>query len=86
MASKIKFWELNYHEIAHALKNIDPVHKVEILEDIMIAEANVFICKFKGKRVNIYFDLAYGAEIKEIDKIEKEDLKRIEELILSEVV
>ncbi|WP_436488749.1 hypothetical protein [Chitinophaga sp. ARDCPP14] len=82
MAMKIKLWELSYHEVVQALKHIDPVHEVEIVEEVMITEANVLLCKFKGKRFNIYFDIDYGAEIKAVDKIEQEELKMMEELII----
>ena len=84
-AMKKNFWELSYQDLAFALKNIAEINGVEILEDAMLSEANVFLCKFRGKRFNIYFDLDYGAEIKPVDKITQEDLKRIEELILTEV-
>lgn len=83
MVMNVKFWELSYHEMVHALKNIDPLQEIGIVEDILIAEANVFLCKFRDKRFNLYFDLDYGAEIIAVDKIEKEDLKKIEELIFA---
>ncbi|WP_230041122.1 hypothetical protein [Chryseobacterium sp. Bi04] len=52
---------------------------------MIVAEANVLLCKFRDKRFNIYFDLEYEAELKAVDKIEQEELKHIEELILAEV-
>lgn len=79
---KNNFWKSGYHEIIYALKNLP---EIEILEEVMVAEANVLLCKFRDKRFNIYFDLEYGAELKAVDKIEQEELKHIEELILAEV-
>lgn len=68
------FWKLDYAEAACVLKNL---HEVEILEEVMIVEVNVFLCKFREKRFNIYYDLALGVKIKSVDKIKQEDLKRI---------
>lgn len=78
---KDEFKRLSYHELKHALKKASSVYKIEILEEVIIPEANVFLCRYNDKRFNVYFDLAYGPEIKAIDRINKDELIRIETLI-----
>ena len=78
---KVEFQKLSYHELKHALKKVASMRKIEILEEVMIPEANVFLCRRNGKKFNVYFDLAYGPEIKAIDRIDKDELMKIETLI-----
>lgn len=77
--------ELSYREVANALRKINPVYEIEILEEVMVAEANVFLCRYKDKRFNVYFDIVYGPEIKAVSSIRVEELKMIEELMVAEV-
>jgi len=81
----VEFWKLSYPEIASILRKIDPVLEIEMLEEVVIAEANVFLCKYKSKRFNIYFDLDYGPGLKAVDKMDEEVLKMIEKLIAAEI-
>lgn len=78
---KVEFQKLSYQGLKHALKEVASVYKIEILEEVMIPEANVFLCRQNGKRFNVYFDLAYGPEIKAVDSIDKDELLAIETLI-----
>jgi len=78
---KIEFRSLNFHELKHALKEVSSVHEIEILEEVIIPEANIFLCRRNGKRFNVYFDLVYGPEIKAVDTINKAELITIETLI-----
>jgi hypothetical protein len=78
---KVEFRSLSYDELKHALKEASSVHKIEILEEVIIPEANVFLCRHNGKRFNVYFDLVYGSEIKAVDRIDKDELITIETLI-----
>lgn len=75
---KVEFRNLSYHELKHALKEVSSVNKIEILEEVIIPEANIFLCRHNGKRFNVYFDLVYGPEIKAVDKIDKDELITIE--------
>jgi len=78
---KVEFQKLSYHQLKHALKEVASVYKIEILEEVMIPEANVFLCRHNGERFNVYFDLAYGPEIRAVDPIDKDELMAIEILI-----
>jgi hypothetical protein len=79
---KVEFQKLSYHELKHGLKEVASVYKIEVLEEVVIPEANVFLCRHNGKRFNVYFDLAYGTQIKAVDRIDKDELMKIETLIL----
>ncbi|MNR50213.1 hypothetical protein D3C85_1697000 [compost metagenome] len=78
---KVEFQKLSYQELKQALKELASVYKIEILEELMIAEANVFLCRYNGKRFNVYFDLAYGPEIKAVEGVAKDELMQIETMI-----
>ncbi|SHF85689.1 hypothetical protein [Pedobacter caeni] len=78
---KVEFQKLSYQVLKHALKEAASIGKIEILEEVMIPEANVFLCRNNGKRFNVYFDLAYGPEIKAVDPIDKDGLMEMETLI-----
>ncbi|MFA4867842.1 MAG: hypothetical protein WC623_06585 [Pedobacter sp.] len=78
---KSEFQRLSYHALKNALKKASSAYKIEILEEVIIPEANVFLCRYHDKRFNVYFDLAYGPEIKAVDGIDKDELITIETLI-----
>ena len=79
---KVEFQRLSYHELKHALNEVASVYKIEILEEVMMPEANVILCRHNDKRFNVYFDLAYGPEIKAVDRMGKDELMAIETLII----
>ncbi|HVW50498.1 MAG TPA: hypothetical protein VHC91_08855 [Trinickia sp.] len=46
-----------------------------------IPEADVMLCRYKGKRFNIKFDLDYGVCIEAIDGLSGEDLRDLVRLL-----
>lgn len=78
---KVEFHKLSDQVLKHALKEAASGAEIEILEEVMMPEADVFLCRHNGKRFNVYFDLAYGPEIKAVDPIDKDDLMAMETLI-----
>ncbi|AOM76250.1 hypothetical protein [Pedobacter steynii] len=74
---KVEFQKLSYEELKQALQELASGYKIEILEEVMTAEANVFLCRYNGKRFNVYFDLAYGPGIKAVDGIDEDELAHL---------
>jgi hypothetical protein len=80
----MRFDELNIRQIANAIERLHESTTLEVLEQVMIPEADILLCKYQGKRVNLKVDLDYGACVDAVDKtLKKEDLAEIEKLILS---
>lgn len=45
-------------------------------------EADVLLCKYLGRRININIDLAYGAETCSIDIFSDEEINKLEKIIM----
>ncbi|BBH11274.1 hypothetical protein CH06BL_05220 [Chromobacterium haemolyticum] len=48
-------------------------------------EADILICRYKGKNLNIKIDLAYGAEICPVDSFSPQEIKDLEDSIVANV-
>jgi hypothetical protein len=79
---KVGFSELNVRQIASAIEKIGDPSIIRILEEGMIPEADVLLCEYFGKRVNLIVDLAYRAEVAPVDTFAKDAVSKIEALIL----
>jgi hypothetical protein len=51
----------------------------------MIPEADILLCTYKGKRINIKVDLAYGASIEALDDVPQKYFDEIEKIIMSNI-
>jgi hypothetical protein len=77
--SQKKFHELTPQEVKLSILN-DPDFLLE--KEIYIAEADIFLCRYKGNRFNIKFDIVYGTEVEPLSEISKTEAKKIENTIL----
>lgn len=73
---------LTYSEILEALIKMDAVHEITVEKEALIPESDLILCRFKGERFNIKYDLNYGPDIEAIGNINKSDLEIIVQLIL----
>ncbi|CAH0152601.1 hypothetical protein SRABI27_00561 [Pedobacter sp. Bi27] len=61
---------------------MDAVCEIVVEKEAFIPEANLILCRFKGERFNLKYDLNYGPDIEAIGNINKSDLEIILQLIL----
>jgi hypothetical protein len=78
----MNLYNLTYSEILEALNKMDAVHGITVEKEAFIPEADLILCKFKGEKFNLKYDLNYGADIEVIGNINKSDLEIIVQLIL----
>jgi hypothetical protein len=64
--------------VARLQRGIDGLVLVNIAS---IPEADVLCCRYKGKRLNVTFDLNYGVCIETIDDLSNNEIKEIVVLI-----
>jgi len=78
----MNLYNLTYSEILEALNKMDAVYGIVVEKEAFIPEANLILCRFKGERFNLKYDLNYGPDIEAIGNINKSDLEIILQLIL----
>ena len=78
----MNLYNLTYSEILDALNKMDAVYEIVVEKEAFIPEANLILCRFKGERFNLKYDLNYGPDIEAIGNINKSDLEIILQLIL----
>lgn len=78
------FDDLTYAQILRALKQLGQTHPIEIVEEIFIAEADIILCRYQGKRFNVKFDLAYGPFLEGVEEISRVEREQLEALIVLE--
>ncbi|CAH0152109.1 hypothetical protein SRABI36_02116 [Pedobacter sp. Bi36] len=78
----MNLYNLTYSEILDALNKMDAVCEIVVEKEAFIPEANLILCRFKGERFNLKYDLNYGPDIEAIGNINKSDLEIILQLIL----
>ncbi|WP_089086422.1 hypothetical protein [Aquitalea magnusonii] len=78
----MKFINLETVEIKNAIKKINNKLIIEVLEEGVMPEADVLLCKYLGRRINIKVDLDYGAEICGIDVFSDEEINELEKIII----
>lgn len=54
---------------------------LEIMKDVFIPEADIFLCKYKNKRLNLKIDLDYGLSIESVDFMDNNEIKEIEKIL-----
>lgn len=77
------FLHMENQEVAAALRVLFERGEVELIEEVFIAEADVFLCRWRGKRVNVKFDFAYGPELSFLEPTPKQEREELETLIAS---
>jgi hypothetical protein len=78
----MNLYNLTYSEILDALNKMDVAHGITVEKEAFIPEADLILCRFKGERFNLKYDLNYGPDIEAIGNINKSDLEIILQLIL----
>ena len=78
----MEFINLETVEIKNAIKKINNKLIIEILEEGLMPEADVLLCKYLGRRINIKVDLDYDAEICGIDIFSDEEINELEKIII----
>ena len=79
----MRFINLETADIKQAIKKINDPNIIEIIEEGLMPEADILICKNHGKNLNIKIDLDYGAEICPIDSFSPQELKDLENSIIA---
>ncbi|AXT45171.1 MULTISPECIES: hypothetical protein [Chromobacterium] len=81
----MKFTNLETAQVKVAIKKINTTSIIEIIEEGLMPEADVLLCRYKGKSLNIKIDLAYGAEICPVDSFSPQEIKDLEDSIVANV-
>ncbi|MDQ0967261.1 hypothetical protein QFZ20_002664 [Flavobacterium sp. W4I14] len=56
----MNLYNLTYSEILEALNKMDAVHEIVVEKEAFIPEADLILCRFKGERFNLKYDLNTG--------------------------
>lgn len=75
------FLHMDNHEVAAALRVLSARGEVELLGEGLVPEADFFLCRWRGKRVNAKFDLAYGPDLHFIERCTAQEQAELEALI-----
>ncbi len=82
---KRKFLDLELSEIIQAINKTDAPALFTINEKVMMPEADVLLCTYKNKRINIKVDFHYGASVEPLDKLDHNCISEIEDLIMRNI-
>ncbi|MGH8080723.1 MAG: hypothetical protein ACREP7_09115 [Lysobacter sp.] len=80
------FTHMDNREVAAALRVLFERGEVELISEGFIPEADLFFCRWRGKRVNVKFDLAYGPDLYFPDPSTAGELAELETLIAATAV
>lgn len=78
-----EFLDLDIAEIKHAINTAGKGSSLVVIDDVFIPEADVLVCEYCGKRVNIKVDLAYGADVEPIDSLTRAEIDDIVSIVVS---
>ncbi|MBU1350517.1 MAG: hypothetical protein KKB95_01340 [Gammaproteobacteria bacterium] len=73
--------DYSYIRIRDAVRLLSAKGEIQLLDEIIIPEANVLLCKHGNKRFNINIDVIYGVTIEPVDLFSQSELESIESLI-----
>lgn len=77
------FYKLSVTEIKKAISKIPETEGLIIEDEVLMPEADVLLCRYRGLRFNIRVDVVYGAEAEPIDIFTKVELDTIKKQILA---
>jgi hypothetical protein len=72
--------ELNLAHITVTLE-MGVVNDIKLIKKVTIPEADVLCLLYKGKRVNLKFDLDYGVFLDEVDDMDKDEINNIAKIL-----
>ncbi|QWP78599.1 hypothetical protein J5226_09475 [Lysobacter sp. K5869] len=70
--------ELGLDRVAAAVAALRERGRIDLVERIAIPEAEVFLCRARGRRFNVKFDVAYGASVEAVDRFSAQELADLE--------
>lgn len=73
-----KLHELDPAQVRTAVAALHRRGRIEFLQRGMMPEADVFLCRSGGRRFNVAFDLAYGAQLDAVDAFSGRELAELE--------
>lgn len=79
MAAKLH--ELDLAQVETAVTALHRRGRIEFLQRGMMPEADVFLCRSGGRRFNVKFDLAYGAQVDAVDAFSRQELAELEQAL-----
>ncbi|WP_255991111.1 hypothetical protein [Chitinolyticbacter albus] len=73
----MKLEELTYEQLRSLVDAATSQHIFEVFDEVFLAEANVFICKRRGKRFNLKYDIDYGLSLEPVDRHTADELTEL---------
>jgi len=73
--------ELTLAQIQAAVAALHQRGQIEFLRSGTMPEADVFLCRSGGRRFNVKFDLAYGAQLDAVDAFSRQELAELEQAL-----
>lgn len=81
--SRASFLHMDNHEVAASLRALLGQGEIESIREDFMPEADLFFCRWRGKRFNVKLDLAYGPDLFFLDPRTAEEQAELERLIVS---
>ena len=79
----MKLEELAYEQLRTLVHAAASQQVIEVLEEVILADANVFLCSRAGKRFNLKHDVDYGLALEPVDKYTEAELAELAALLVS---
>jgi len=73
--------ELTLAQVQAAVAVLHERGRIELLRLGTMPEADVFLCRSGGRRFNVKFDLAYGAQLDAVDAFSRQELAELEQAL-----
>ncbi|KRB11006.1 hypothetical protein [Lysobacter sp. Root690] len=68
---------LSLAQVESAVQRLYDLGRIELIHRGMMPEAEVFLCRYQGRRFNLKYDLAYGAELQAVAAFSHDELDAI---------
>lgn len=78
-----QFYKLSVNEIKEVIGKMPVTEGIIIESEVLMPEADVLLCRYRGRRFNIRVDVVHGAETEPVDTFTNVELDIIKKQILA---
>lgn len=78
----MKLEELTYEQLRSLVRAAASQQIIEVLDEVILADANVFLCRHSGRRFNLKYDVDFGPTLEPVDRHTAEELGEIAKILM----
>jgi hypothetical protein len=74
--------ELTYEQLRSVVRAAASQRLIEVLDEVILADANVFLCRRSGRRFNLKYDVDFGSALEPVDRHTAAELGEIAKILM----